>query len=388
MSKNINDIQLFKKATSIRTNKKLYNKINKKTIKKYKKMCNDKSKNIGNWCTNQHIRYLLENKGVSDILSAEKIYKLREKHLANNIFKINNIFFSKVKNLKPTSIKILPTGSTNMWSDKDVQILLNLYDNFTLNNLKTLTKIITDTRKKNQEYFFVKHNRLYDTYYDINFYMPGLFNFICLPKSDAKTIDKYRQYAYTSDTIIKKNHLEIQLVFKPDFSQYPEEFLYTDILRSMKKYNMKLDRCYDIYIDKPATAIISIINNIHSNTPFLINKYLSDIVSINSVCAEMYFSICTTIYVVWYMQINKSETKCEQLLKDLHYLAIPTVVENHIHFTETKKKKYLERKKHALKHANKHLLITLLKNAIKISGQKYSQERIIAVKNLLKELCK
>ena len=89
-------------------------------------MCNDKSKNIGNWCTDQHIRYLLENKGVSDILSAEKIYKLREKHLANNIFKINNIFFSKVKNLKPTSIKILPTGSTNMWSDKDVQILFNI----------------------------------------------------------------------------------------------------------------------------------------------------------------------------------------------------------------------------------------------------------------------
>ena len=37
MSKNTTDIQLFKKATSIRTNKKLYNKTNKKTIKKYKK---------------------------------------------------------------------------------------------------------------------------------------------------------------------------------------------------------------------------------------------------------------------------------------------------------------------------------------------------------------
>ena len=86
------------------------------------------------------------------------------------------------------------------------------------------------------------------------------------------------------------------------------------------------------------------------------------------------------------MQMNDSKSMSEQFKDDLMYLAIPAVIENHIHYVETKKEKYNSRKKHALKNANKSLLISIIRDLIKIKGGHYSKTKINMLKKLLKEL--
>ena len=84
--------------------------------------------------------------------------------------------------------------------------------------------------------------------------------------------------------------------------------------------------------------------------------------------------------------MNNSEIMSEQFKNDLMYLAIPTVIENHIHYIETKKEKYNFRKKHALKKVNKPLLISIITDLIKIKGVRYSKTKINMLRTLLKEI--
>ncbi len=381
-------IRLLKKRNHTRHQKRLYKYATKTDIKSAKKKCNDENKHVGDWCTNQYLRNTLQNKNnlPPDSLTAEQVYDLRDNYLDTTIDSIRNTFITNSKNMNKNSLKIYSTGSTSPWSDKDVQISLNLKNKYTLENLKKLTQIIKSTRKHNQAYFLKNTKKIFDTYYDINFYMPSFFHYIYLPKTQKAFIKNCEPYCYMNKPIIKSNHIEVQLVLKPDFTHNPEEFLYNDIIRSILNNNMQLTKCYERYTNKPAKSLVTIINNIHSNTPFSINEHLGNIASINPICAEMYLSICSTIYVVWYMQINNKKTNTERQRTDLKYLAIPTVVENHIFYTETKKDKYNHRKIHALTHAHKPLLISLLKKVIKITGRGYSIKRINAVKKLLKEL--
>ncbi len=381
-------IRLLKKRNHTKYQKRLYKYATKKDVKVAKKKCNDMSKHVGDWCTNQYLRNTLKNNKFlpTDSLNASEMYDLRDNYLNATINAIHKVFVASNKNINKNSLQIYSTGSTLAWSDKDVQISLNLYNNYTLDNLKKLTKIIKSTRKHNQQYFLKKTKKIFDTYYDINFYMPSLFHYIYLPKSQKAFIQKCEPHCYTNKPVIKSNHIEVQLVLKPDFTNDPGEFLYNDIIRCMLNINMQLSKCYERYINKPAKSLVTIINNIHSNTPFSINEHLSNITSINPICAEMYLSVCSTIYVVWYMQINNEKTHTAEQRTDLKYLAIPTVVENHIMYVETKKEKYNHRKLNALNHAHRPLLISLLEKAVKISGRGYSTKRINIVKNLLKEL--
>lgn len=376
----------LKKHTNLKETKKIYNKINKRNINKYKKDCHDKSVGIGDWCTNQKIRdFLIKNNDKVNIISPEKIYNIRDEFLKNNINAIFNYIkiLTKINNVK-NNIKIFTTGSSKITSDKDVQIALNLFYKFKLSDLKHITDSIIKIRKENQTSFFNNNKKkLFDSYFDINYYMPSLFYFINLPVSKKAFIKNIENYCYIKKT--STNPLKADIVLKPNFDN-PKEFLYQDCCNILKNYNMKLKKCYDDYKKKPAIALSNIINNIHSNKTFEINKCLFDITSINNICAEMYMSICTTLYVVWYMQMNNSEIMSEQFKNDLMYLAIPAVIENHIHYIETKKDKYNLRKQHALKVANKPLMASIINDLIKNKGTKYSKSKISILKTLLKEI--
>ena len=386
MSKKTIKINKLKKYTSLNETKKIYSKVNKKKINKYKKYCNDNSNLIGNWCTNQKLReYLVDNNKNNDIVSPEKIYKIRDDFLKNNINSIFKYIKQYTKNNKiNNNIKIFPTGSSKITSDKDVQITLNLYYKFTLTDLKNITNSIIKIRKDNQKNFFDKNKKkLFDTYFDINYYMPSLFYFLNIPVSKTNFSNNVKQFCYIKKT--SNNPFKASLVLKPNFDQ-PLGFLSLDCRNILKNYNMNLKHCYEKYKNKPAVALAEIINKIHSNESFNINSYLFDITSINNICAEMYMSICTTIYVVWYMQMNNSEIMSPQFEKDLKYLAIPAVIENQIHYIETKKEKYMLRKDHALKNADKPLLITILKSLVSIKSNKYSKSKINILKKFLKQI--
>ena len=251
-------------------------------------------------------------------------------------------------------------------------------------DLKNITNSIIKIRKDNQKNFFDKNKKkLFDTYFDINYYMPSLFYFLNMPASKTYFINNVKQFCYIKKT--SNNPFKANAVLKPNFDK-PREFLYEDSRNILKNYNMNLKHCYEKYKNKPAIALAKIINNIHSNESFNINNYLFDITSINNICAEMYMSICTTIYVVWYIQMNNSEIMSEQFKKDLKYLAIPAVIENEIHYIETKKEKYNLRKEHALKNADKPLLISILKSLVMNKSDKYSKSKINILKKLLKQI--
>jgi hypothetical protein len=372
----------FKERTSLQKTKRIYQKVNKGELKIFKKECHDTSKWIGNWCTNQKIR---EHLGESEYtISAEKIYKFRELFL-NRVIESIRILIKSSLNVKKNSIDIFPTGSSNNTSDKDVQIELNFSNKYTLGDLRKITNIIIKIRKYNQKYFFKKHKKVFDTYYDINFYMPGLLHFIDMPVSKHNLIDKINKYSYMNKVLHIKSKLHFDFILRPDFTENPEQILLKDSFNIMKNYNMKLNSCYTNYKNKPASALHTIINNIHKDKEFNINDYIFDIVSINNICAEMYMSICCIIYVVWYMQMNKNVAS-DELKRDLKYIAIPTVIENHLLFLETKKEKYNLRKQSALKHADKDMLIRILKQIAKLKKRQYSVLKIKRAKLLLKEL--
>ena len=84
--------------------------------------------------------------------------------------------------------------------------------------------------------------------------------------------------------------------------------------------------------------------------------------------------------------MNNSEIMSPQFEKDLKYLAIPAVIENEIHYIETKKEKYNLRKEHALKNADKPLLISILKSLVMNKSDKYSKSKINILKKLLKQI--
>lgn len=377
-------IKQLKKYTNLKETKKIYNKVKKKKIDNYKKICNDNSDYIGNWCTNQKVREYLSHNN-NDIVSPEKIYQIRDDFLKNNINSIFKYIKHYTKNNKiNNNIKIFPTGSSKITSDKDVQFILNLYYKFTLADLKNITNSIIKIRKDNQKNFFDKNKKkLFDTYFDINYYMPSLFYFLNMPASKTNFINNVKQFCYIKKT--SNNPFKASAVLKPNFDK-PREFLYEDSRNILKNYNMNLKHCYEKYKNKPAIALAKIINNIHSNESFNINNYLFDITSINNICAEMYMSICTTIYVVWYMQMNNAEIMSSQFERDVKYLAIPAVIENEIHYIETKKEKYNLRKEHALKNADKPLLISTIKKLVMIKSDKYSKSKINMLKTLLKNL--
>jgi hypothetical protein len=385
---NITKKKEFKRKSSINRNLKVYKKFSKKQIAEYKLKCNDDSKHVGNWCSNQKIRFELNRRNkdslTSKVISEKELYDLREELLDNNIENIYNEFYSKF-DINKNSVRIYPTGSTMPWSDKDVQITLNLVDNYTYKNIKDLTDIIIKLRVENQTYFFPKNKKIFDIYYDINFYMPSLFHFLYLPKSKKQMIEKYKRYCYISDIDTEGKNISTNVVLKPDFSDNPKQFLLIDISRILLTYNMDLDKCFKDYKKIPSKALVKIIEGIKLDGYFRINTYLHKLVSLNHVCAEMYFSVCSTIFVVWYMQINNMKTNSKQLLKDLKYLAIPAFIENHLMFSVTKKDKYLNRKIEAFKHLDKDLLIELLKKVLK-KKKTYSKQKIKILKDLLVEL--
>lgn len=380
---------LFMKHTRPKYQKKLYSYIKKKDVHGSRKLCKD-YKHIGDWCLNQRIRLLVENnKDVSyrkeDVLSAKKIYSLREKYLIDIIQRIYSLFYNN-KSGEKDIIYIYPTGSENLWSDKDVQISLNLAYFFKKKDLIELTDIIQIIRKESNNLFFKNKERLFDNYYDINFYMPSLFHYVLDTPCGRIVKKKFDKYCYSLRSVVggnKKYHL---MAIKPDFSVDRESFLYNELKFIIKDYTPKLHSCYVKYKDKPSSALSKFINCVQNDIPFSINDILTDIVYYNSICAEMYFTVCTPLFVVWFIQINNSKSGRSSIKKDLKYLSIPAFVENYILFLNTNKKKYKERMNAALSYVDKPLLKKMLGQIIKNPGEEYSKERYLMLKTIRAEL--
>ena len=102
-------IKKFKKYTNLKETRKIYSKVHNKKINNYKKICNDDSKFIGNWCTNQKLRkHLIHNNKNIDVVSPEKIYEFRDAFIKNNINSIFKYIKQYTKNNKlNNNIKIL-----------------------------------------------------------------------------------------------------------------------------------------------------------------------------------------------------------------------------------------------------------------------------------------
>ena len=86
------------------------------------------------------------------------------------------------------------------------------------------------------------------------------------------------------------------------------------------------------------------------------------------------------------MQMNNSKFNDVRLQNDIHKIAIPTAVENHIIYCATKKQKYLLRRDHALGHADKPLMKYIITNICSEKHANKSKQKIIYLKSLLKLL--
>ena len=359
-----------------------------------KNECTDPKKvDEGYWCARQKLRKQVEKLSPfpSAAMTAKQIYNLRDKYLNAQINLIETAFKSSVNKqsttLNANLLKIYPTGSENIHSDKDVQMALNLYQKWNPHLLTTLTDIIVLNRTYSQDFFFKnKKTPQFDFYYDINYYMPSIFHYLYIPRGlTKKRVKLYTKHCYISNSL---NDGSIFLVFKPDFtnSEAALTFLSKEVKAILKGYEPDLDQCYQEYKKTPANALIKAIKCIKYKQLYKnynnYNNYLQEIVSINHICAEMYFSICSTIYVVWFMQQNKEklnfnyitkswlDTNDAWVINELGYLAIPTVIENHIFFHKTNKEKYNVRKQHALKYADRSILIRIIhKELLENSGQ-------------------
>lgn len=299
-------------------NRKFTRKIKKKIYKNLtKKMI--KNKNL-KWSK------IIENKNIKK-MSKKKIDKYRKLISRRFIDYIELNIYNEFNK----EIKIYGTGSKKLSSDIDLQISLNLSTKWKEKELKKLYNLVKNKITMINNIF----NKNIDTFFDFNVYLPSIFFYI----SNLKGLNGIKKKFY-----LQKNNNIYNLCLRPNFNIKKIEII-NFLIKDITNIFQKEEYSYKKYINE-SKKIAYILKNISS---ILLNKNnnndnLLKLFNFNCNGNDMYYSICTTIFTVWFIQLKNNIPK-----KDLIYICIPAFIENYINFVLTKKEKYKKRFKKSIK---------------------------------------
>lgn len=283
----------------------------------------------------------------SDIMDDNRLpIELRRYFNGNRYFFVEHVM-NDITNINKKCLITYPTGSYNLNSDKDIQILLNI-DN--CNNNKLLNHIIKEILKIiNHNYNIFNCKKIYKLL-DTNFYPPTIFNFINNTSSGNK-------YIRISNKKINHDNKRYKVcIFMPQLSNELLINKFVDIelknLNRGKKENLK--KYYDKYIVYISQCIIKLIDCYKgklmlSDEEFNYNLLCSS--KYNNIGPDMYYTISSVIFIVWHMQMNNKLSK-----KQMRTFGTIAYLENKKIFEETNKKKYKDRYIYAKKFLDKSLL--------------------------------
>lgn len=240
-----------------------------------------------------------------------------------------------------------PTGSSNLNSDKDIQILFNIDSNINIKLLNDIVKKILVIINKNYNIFNCK--KIYKLL-DTNFYPPTLFNYINSSSSSNK-------YIKISKKNILNNNIKYKLcIFIPQLSNdnIINKFIEMEQKNLNKKNYENIEKYYDKYIKNISKSIINLIDCYKGKLILSDEEFNNNLVSttkFNNIGPEMYYTISTIIFVVWHMQLNEKLSQ-----KQMRIFSTISYLENKKIYEETKKKKYKDRYLYAKKYYDKSLL--------------------------------
>jgi len=251
---------------------------------------------------------------------------------------VSNMIEDIRKDTSKRKLKIIPTGSKNLSSDIDIQITLNFSSNVKVVFFKYVIDMI------------IKHIKIADkiwgefpTRLDVNFYPFGLFNFVNSKISyDGLSVSKNGN-----------NCCWIPVLDNQDLTY---QFLKRDIKRINKKYKPNLQNFYNFYKENITESFFALYNNFKNNIidPEEHNNLILDLTKHNEIGPEMYFSVGSIIFVVWYIQMGN---ELPPTLKK--YLSIPSYLENNRLYKETGKEKYKIRSEISKENMDKKMLALL-----------------------------
>ena len=229
-------------------------------------------------------------------------------------------------------IKVIPTGSTNVGSDIDTQIMVNISTFSAITAVKRQA-IIKNIIKILREGAAMWHVESIAESLDINLYPASILN-------------------YTTETAppipwVYHNRKTNMVCFKPQLGSdtLRREFIRMDYLNTRKHPTPNMLHYYEVYSQNITPVLFELVSP-ESKEAARINELIFKLVEFNEFADEVYFSVSAIIIVVWHMQMgNKIRSK-----KDMSTLCVCAFVENYNMFKASKKNKYKERYEYALKH--------------------------------------
>lgn len=285
---------------------------------------------------NEIRKYLPPKRKWLDVMKDESI-DIEKKILLNGL---RYVFVSEMiedirKSIKNRNFKIYPTGSKNLASDIDIQIVMNLTSKIDKKLLETIVDKVIVSIKKADKIWGEFPNRL-----DVNFYPSGLFNFIT---------NKNKTYSGLLISEKNNNCCWVPILDKQDLIR---DFVSKDLSLINKNYKPRLVSFYKYYKKNITDYWMKLYYNFNENIliPSEHNDMILKLVKHNEIGPEMYFSVGSIIFVVWYIQLGNDIPKNIK-----RYLSITSFVENDYLYQKTGKDKYRQRRDISKKYMDKKL---------------------------------
>jgi len=236
---------------------------------------------------------------------------------------VSNMITEIKEDTSVRKLKIIPTGSKNLSSDIDIQVLLNLSMPVKQGFFSHVIDMITKHVKIADDIWGEFPNRL-----DVNYYPFGLFNFVSGRSRDHPRFDGLLISPTT------KMCCWVPVLKNKDLAY---DFLKVDTGRVNKKYKPNLKKFYELHKGNVQTSFFQLYNDYKNETLEIVehNKHILNLTKYNEIGPEMYFSVGSIIFVVWYIQLGNKMNS--DLIK---YLSIPSYLENKILYERTGKDKY------------------------------------------------
>ena len=260
------------------------------------------------------------------------------KHFINGVrYLYVNYMMNEINKIHNKCLRIYPVGSSNLTSDKDIQITFNLNCK---ENDKFFQQIINRTTYVINKSFKIWKTTNLLNLIDTNFYPPSLLNFIT--KINKTYNNKYIKTLKDKEKIVT--------IFIPQFTNDMsiKNFYSCEINNLEKQKKENINKFYKYYKKDTASCFKKLVDCYQNKiklTDIEFNKLICCLVKYNHIGPEMYFTVSSIIIVVWYLQMKGKLSK-----KELEIMAPIAYEENKTMYLKTKKEKYKERYKFCMKY--------------------------------------
>ena len=274
--------------------------------------------------------------------------EIQKKYLLNGIrYMYSSYIAQKLESLAnknngediPSFLKVVPTGSTNVTSDIDTQIMVNIYA-FSRSSevkrssiLQNIVRILSDGKQ-------LWHVDSIAESLDINLYPAALINYEEVKPDVSPIIRSWLYYGKGKDNTM--------VCFRPQLQNITlrEEFIRNDHQNTKKRSVADMNTYYTYYCQYTSAALLKLTHEYElPGSAKEINDLIFELVHFNQYADEVYFAVSTIIIVVWHMQLgNPIRSR-----REMSALCVNAFVENYNMFRATKKDKYKQRYEYALR---------------------------------------